>query len=193
MTGIHYDLIRQQGKMCGLLLSDVESHTPIYGYEAEIELPASRCRLVKTGTLRTFAGFVWDFGSGPAIDTPAVIRASLDHDALCLLTDKGLIPWKCRAMADKYYRDSLAQYSPQIPTLRQVVDSKGVALAQAGPATFALARRWWQWAGVRVYSKTVAYWRRTKHETAGAQEMQIEVVSGIVNQMQKELDADSDS
>jgi hypothetical protein len=138
MAAIHYDLIRRNGKTLGLLLSDIEHYTPVTGYEAEIEDTASKCRLAENGCLRTFAGFTWDFGSGPAIDTPAVVRASLSHDAFCLLTDRGLIPWECRAIADTYYREQLKRY---------------------GTGFF---RRWWHYAGVRSYSKTVAYWSRTK-------------------------------
>lgn len=138
MSGIHYDLIRKNGKTLGLLLSDAQYAPPIYGKEAEIETPASACRLDQIGRLHIFAGFEWDFGSGPAIDTPAVIRASLAHDALCLLTDNGLIPWECRAKADAYYRHLLMVYGA----------SK--------------MRAWYQWAGVRAYSKSVAYWKRTK-------------------------------
>jgi len=138
VNGIHYDLIRKNGQTLGLLLSDTDYNTPITGYEGEIELPASKCRLAQNGCLHVFAGFAWDFGSGPAIDTPAVVRASLAHDALCLLTDRGLIPWSCRARADAYYREMLREYGT------------------------GFARRWWQWAGVRAYSSTLGNWRRKR-------------------------------
>jgi hypothetical protein len=138
MAAIHYDLVRRNNKTLGLLLSDIEFWTPILGHDAEIEATASKCRLAQNGCLHVFAGFTWDFGSGPAIDTPAVVRASLAHDALCLLTDRGLIPWECRAEADKYYRDTLKRYGT------------------------GFARRWYHWAGVRAYSKTIAYWSRDK-------------------------------
>jgi hypothetical protein len=138
MAGIHYDLIRKDGRTVGLLLSDIEFRVPIYGHDVQIDVPAQACRLTEVGTLHVFAGVHWDFGSGPAVDTPAVVKASLAHDCLCWMTDTGRLPWECRAIADKVYRELLQQY---------------------GCPWF---RRWYQWAGVRAYSKTVAYWNRTK-------------------------------
>jgi hypothetical protein len=130
---IKYELIQRGRK--GLLLEDMQYITPICGQDAELFGSTEACRLEPSGRLTVFAGFVWDFGSGPAIDTPSVVRASLAHDALCLLTNRRLIPWRYRAVADAFYRDLLKQYGTSMP------------------------RRWWHWAGVRAYSEMVARWR----------------------------------
>ena len=113
----------------------LEFQTPIKGYD--VTLPYNSCQLYEDGNLWLCAGFVWDFGSY-AVDTPAMVIASAAHDAFCLMTDKGLLPWECRAMADRYFRDQL----------------------KANGTPF--MRRWWCWAGVRTYSKTVAFWSRKR-------------------------------
>lgn len=138
MARIDYDLVRRGNKTLGLLMSDCRFETSIIGCCADINEDGSQCALLGDGSLVVFAGFLWDWGSGPAIDTPSVVRASLAHDALCRMTDTGRLPWKYRAIADQTYRDLLQQY---------------------GCPWF---RRWYQWAGVRAYSKSVAYWKRTK-------------------------------
>lgn len=141
MTGpwsIKYELIWVAGKRRALLLEDASFYPPFKGYEGRLEGSATTCWLTKEGELHIPSGFVWDFGSWPAIDTPDVVHASLAHDALCLMTDKGILPWEVRQKADRYYRELLRQYRCSWP------------------------RRWWQWAGVRGYSKSVAYWKRRK-------------------------------
>jgi hypothetical protein len=119
----------------GRLLSRYEFWTPITGHDARIEGSTMACSIRADGLLVVEPGFEWDFGSGPAIDTPAVVIASLAHDALCLLTNRRLLPWECRAQADAYYRNLLR------------LNGTG------------LARTWWQYAGVRLYSESVARWK----------------------------------
>jgi len=51
--------------------------------------------------LRIDRGFQWDGASGPAIDTPNFMRASLIHDALYGLGAKGLLPAGWRRAADR--------------------------------------------------------------------------------------------
>lgn len=140
MTGpwrIKYELIWVAGKRRAMLLEDATFYPPFKGYEGRLEGSATTCWLTKEGELHIPSGFVWDFGSG-AFDTPDVVQASLAHDALCLMTDKGVLPWEVRKKADAYYRELLRQY--RCPWWR----------------------RWYQWAAVRTYSKTVAYWKRKK-------------------------------
>ncbi len=128
---MHYRLI-ENGKR-GELLSQHVFETPVVGYEAE--MPG--VSLLKSGTLIMDALLRWDFGTG-AIDTPAVVEASLKHDAFCWLTDAGLIPWECREAADADYRDTLK--------------SLGVGFV----------RRWAHWLVVRGNSKFNAYWKRKR-------------------------------
>lgn len=118
----------------GILNQPLVFSTPIVGHDVFMKDIA--CYLASSGRLTLDAGFMWDFGSGPAIDTPAMVVASAAHDALCIMTDTGKLPWGCRAKADAYFRELLKQ--------------NGVSFA----------RRWWCWAGVRSYSKCVAYWKR---------------------------------
>ena len=134
MTAIHYDLI-DKGKK-GRLLSPLLFQTPITGFD--VTLPSPPCQLYEDGSILLGHGFEWDFGSGPAVDTPAMVLASAVHDALCLMTDKGLLPWSVRAQSDQFFRDKLKE--------------NGVGFA----------RRWWCYMGVRGYSKLVAYHKRVK-------------------------------
>ena len=116
----------------GKLNEPLEFDTPIKGYVARMPYVI----LQEDGKLILEAGFSWDFGSGPAIDTPAMVIASAAHDAFCVMTDAGVLPWECRKVSDKYFRDLLK--------------SNGTGWA----------RRWWCWLGVRSYSKTFARWNR---------------------------------
>lgn len=129
MTGIHYELINE-GKR-GRLLGALFCETGIEGHAIDLET----LYLSRDGLLSLYAGYVWDFGSY-AIDTPAMVIASAFHDAGCVMTDKGLLPWKYRAVFDQIFRDQLKAN---------------------GTGFF---RRWWCWAGVRTYSKTMAYWSK---------------------------------
>jgi hypothetical protein len=115
----------------GRLLEPLEFITPIQLYSAKIPFG----ELEINGRLTLKPGYIWDFGSGPAVDTPAMVIASAAHDAFCLMTDQKLIPWECRAMADKYFRELLKE----------------------GGTSF--MRRWWCYAGVRSYSTLVARWK----------------------------------
>lgn len=133
MTGIHYELI--DGGKRGRLLSPLEFETGITGHC--VNDPSFAFYLAPDGNLTLYTGYEWDFGSY-ALDTPAMVLASAAHDAFCLMTDQGLLPWSVRAQSDKYFRDLLSE--------------NGVGFA----------RRWWCWAGVRGYSKFVAYWKAQK-------------------------------
>lgn len=59
--------------------------------------------LTKDGVLRIKKGYKWDFGTG-AIDTPAVILASLIHDGLCDLIADTRLPKSYRRKVDKEYK-----------------------------------------------------------------------------------------
>lgn len=133
MPGIHYSLI--EGGKRGLLHSALQFETPIKGYSVNrLDLGFY---LAPDGLLTDYEGFKWDFGSR-AIDTPGMVIASAFHDPFCTMTDLGLIPWECRAIADKHFRELLKENGVSFP------------------------RRWWCWTGVRSYSKFVAYWRAEK-------------------------------
>lgn len=63
--------------------------------------------LMATGSLNIYAGYTWDFGSGPAIDTPAVVYASLGHDVLYDLIGQGKLPKRYRKKADVWFKQLL--------------------------------------------------------------------------------------
>lgn len=54
--------------------------------------------------LSVYPGYAWDGASGPTIDTPAAIRASLVHDVLYQLIEIHALPWELRTQADKEFR-----------------------------------------------------------------------------------------
>lgn len=61
-------------------------------------------RLHKDGRMTISEGYAWDGPSGPTIDTPSFIRASLVHDALYQLIREGVLDVKHRKKADKLMR-----------------------------------------------------------------------------------------
>jgi hypothetical protein len=87
----------------GRLLSPCSYETPIEGHRAITKF----IQLREGGLLALSVGYVWDFGSGPAIDTPDMVYASLAHDALYELMVLGKLPWEMRRAVDQYFRDLL--------------------------------------------------------------------------------------
>ncbi|KKN73161.1 hypothetical protein LCGC14_0403340 [marine sediment metagenome] len=55
----------------------------------------------RTKRLYIGPGYRWDGPSGPTFDTESFMRGSAVHDALCQLTDLGLLDWIYREIADK--------------------------------------------------------------------------------------------
>lgn len=131
---MNYELIKN-GKW-GKLKEDKTYHTPITSYRASLDLKTFQCELFLDGRLVIRKGSEWDFGSW-AIDTPAMVEASLAHDAICHLTNYRKIPWECRKVGDAYFR-------------RLLQDNGGVVSP------------WWRWAGVSMYSQLVARWKDKK-------------------------------
>ena len=99
--------------------------------------------LFPTGLLVVYKGTMWDFGSGPAVNNPAMVRASLPHDMICHLTDCGLVPWSVRAQGDALLRQHIKEFTPEMPWWNVF-----------------RYNYLWRWAGVRIYSGTIAYRRR---------------------------------
>ena len=89
----------------GELVREAQYATTIQGWTAttpHIELSPNGHLLLRTG-------YVWDFGSGPAIDTPDMVYASLAHDALYELMQKKLISKKVRKRIDKFFMHLLEE------------------------------------------------------------------------------------
>lgn len=145
---IHYTLL--PGGRTGYLESDFLTQTPIKGHTVErMDQPGIRCTLGPGGLLHIYKGTVWDYGSGPALNTPAMVRASLVHDAFCIMTDEGLLPWSVRREADNLFRKLLIKYGP-----------RGGLLGWRTGLTYLSST--WRWVGVTAYSQLVARWKRTK-------------------------------
>jgi hypothetical protein len=111
LDNINYTLIKKN--KWGRLNQDVFIETGITGHEASIMNSGIYCHLQPDGMMWIGTGTEWDFGSGPAINTPAMVRASLVHDMFCHLTDRGLVPWNVRSKADKLFRQHLIDYNPK--------------------------------------------------------------------------------
>ena len=128
--GIHYANIK--GGKAGLLLSDITYKTAIIGRRVSFDRDSLRCDLFMDGRLVVYADSEWDFGTF-AVDTPAMVYASLEHDAICSMVNARVLPWSCRAIGDK--------------GLWTTLTSQGGTLS-----------RWWRVPAVMVYSQLVARW-----------------------------------
>jgi hypothetical protein len=126
----------------GRLKSPVVIDTGITGFDVFIDEPTLRFHLMRDGLLWVDAETEWNFGSGPAVNTPEMVRASLPHDLFCIMTDRGLLPWSVRAQADKLFRTHVKELSPKRPWYNPF-------------------RYWYniRYAGVWVYSNGVARWK----------------------------------
>lgn len=127
-AAISYELL-EDGR--GRLLAPMVFYTPIKGYQIEREF----YRLHPDGKLEVHAGYVWDFASGPAIDTPNMVRFSIPHDIFCELTNLRLLPWSVRKVSDRYFYD--LHVKGKTPWIRAA----------------------WSWLGVSAYSQLVARWK----------------------------------
>lgn len=151
-TKICYELIRDN--TWGRLLCDVLAGTGITGYSAVLTRQGRSAELDPSGLLVVRAGFEWDFGTGPVLQTPAMVRASLIHDVLCDMTNQRLVPWAVRAQADALFREHLREYSPGRHWLN--------------PLRY---HYWWRWAAVSAYSQLIARWK----DKADPEAMAVEV------------------
>jgi hypothetical protein len=66
--------------------------------------------LDEDGRLELTPGYVWDFASGPAVDTPDMVAASLVHDAFYELMKRDLFPWDRRKQVDKLFVAMLKEF-----------------------------------------------------------------------------------
>lgn len=120
----------------GRLLADYAFADSIRGYRVSYRADSFNADLYPDGRLVVYSGSEWDFGTF-AIDDPAMVVASLEHDFFCLVTDKGLLSWNVRFKADKQLWKRLGQNGGKIS-------------------------RWWRTPFVMIYSQTIARWRRKK-------------------------------
>jgi hypothetical protein len=88
-----------------VLAEPVVFETPITGAACSIK----NVRLDAGGLLTLSVGYVWDFASGPAVDTPDMVYGSIAHDALYDLMNAGVLASKHRKAADKFFVELLRQ------------------------------------------------------------------------------------
>jgi len=96
---------RFRGMQYAELMADYRVQTPINGHTAAI----SNALLAADGLLLVSAGFHYDFGSGPALDTPSMIYASLAHDVFYLMMQAEQLPWDRRKDVDQFFRHQLLE------------------------------------------------------------------------------------
>lgn len=123
---INYDLLFINGKRLGRLMEPLAMQTDIVGHKLKVSwidqkmvyvfavvtgepdktaLMPCELELTEDGMLTVGKDFVWDFAT-MAADTPDAVRASVKHDIMCELVNRGALPKRCRKIADKeYYRD----------------------------------------------------------------------------------------
>ena len=85
------------------LVRDFMYVTKIHGFEADLEF----IKMDADGRLTIFKNYAWDGASGPTIDSPSSMRASLVHDALYQLMRLGLMDQSQVLPADKLFREML--------------------------------------------------------------------------------------
>lgn len=99
-----YDWVRSE--RIAILREPVEYETPIKGYVAAV----SGGLLAADGLLFVRPDYMWDFGSGPAINTPGMVYGSLAHDILYDMMKAAVLPWSLRKEIDQYFRDLLKDF-----------------------------------------------------------------------------------
>ncbi len=65
--------------------------------------------LTVSGLLVIHPGYAWDGCSGPCIDTDAIMRAALVHDAIYELIRHGACPQSQKALADRLFQTLYAE------------------------------------------------------------------------------------
>lgn len=100
----------------------------------EVHIITEHIELSPDGKLAIKAGYAWDGPSGPALDTPSGMRASLVHDALYQLMRMGLLPILWRKEADL--------------ELRRIAREDGMSFTRA---------RYWYWAVRMFATKTLKH------------------------------------
>ena len=100
-----YDWYPGQG-LAELRETVIYKTTPFNGYVAAIP----HCLLAYDGRLHLSDGFVWNLGSGPSVNNPSMVYASLAHDAFYGLMDAGELSWSERKTADEFFRNQLKEF-----------------------------------------------------------------------------------
>lgn len=65
---------------------------------------------LRNGVLTVSVGYRWDGPSGPTLDTPATMRASLEHDVFYQMIRAGDLPPETRDLGDAILRRRMEEY-----------------------------------------------------------------------------------
>lgn len=88
------------------LMEDFEYET---GFEIVEAIDTEFIKMSQNGDMTVNKYYAWDGASGPTIDTPNSMRASLVHDALYQLMRMSKLPQKFVKPADKLFRKILIE------------------------------------------------------------------------------------
>ena len=119
--------LTEDGKK-GILVHRYQKQTSLRGVYAVSR--DGKIMLYNNGIIVGAKGYRWDFGSG-AVDTPAVLAASLVHDMFCDLIAQERLPSKHRKAVDKIYMELLKE------------------------GGMSWIRRQWQYRGIRMYVRFI--------------------------------------
>lgn len=118
-------------------------------YSAQTPISTGACletgfmRLLEDGELEVYAGYAWDGPSGPTVDTPTVMRGSLEHDVFYDLMRRGVLALSWREAVDARLRAVIEE------------DVTTVARTRMGRKLGKLRARYFYWA-VRRFAKKYA-------------------------------------
>lgn len=88
------------------LTMDYEADIPLTGHNVKVQHNGGEwAHLQPYGHLTIRTWYHWDGPSGPALDTPTFMRASLVHDVLYQFIREGLLPDELRSDADGIMRE----------------------------------------------------------------------------------------
>lgn len=114
--------------------------TNVRGHLAQYPAREHWVCLMPNGDLWIRDRYLWDGPSGLAIDTANFMRASLVHDCLYQLIEKGELPSRVRSKADS--------------EMRRICKEDGMGFF----------RRWYAWAAVRFFG---GFWLRYTNQLPG--------------------------
>lgn len=141
----HFEVFRKNGMRWGRLLKDYTFAESVTGYNRIMDTGAFRCELREDGTLTVCKWAEWDFGSGGVtVQDLAMVRESLRHDALCMMIDRGLLPYSTRWKSDNLFARGLWRSGAKGP----------LSALSTG----------WRWLAVTAYSQTVARYRAEPYQ-----------------------------
>lgn len=101
-----------------------------YHFKLNLTLPAPvkfyKYSIDKQGRFTVYPGYMWDGASGPTVDTPDTIKASLGHDAGYEAIRRGHLPPEAKAVIDRWFHDQLIRDG--VPDFRAYAWYRGVDL-----------------------------------------------------------------